>query len=108
MKHTRMVLRLLKDVGVTLKLQKRAFFTNKVDYSGHIIRLGRLGVDSHTAEAICELKTTTTVTDLRSFLGLCNVLKRSVPNFVRIVSLLSRHLKKTQAKDLELSEKDEL
>lgn len=34
--YTRLVLGLLKDDGVTVKLEKRAFFTNQIDYLGHV------------------------------------------------------------------------
>lgn len=59
-----MVLWLLKNGGVTLELQKNAFFTNRIDYSSHNIRCGQLAVTSHTADAIGKLETPTKVTEI--------------------------------------------
>lgn len=97
--HTRIVSRLLKIDGITLKLYKCAFFLNRIDYWGHIIRAGRLEVANHTAEANRKLKTPTIVNELRFLFGLCNVFQEIVINSERIASCLSRRLKKTEAKD---------
>lgn len=97
-KHTGVVSRLFKDAGVALKVPNSAFLTNKVDYLGHVIWSGRLIVASHSSDAVRERKTPYTVTELQSFVGLCNVFKRSVLNFASIASPLSGSLKKTQAK----------
>lgn len=41
-KHTRSVLRVLKVIGVTVKLKMGALFTNGTNYLGHVIKLGNL------------------------------------------------------------------
>lgn len=68
MEHTGTALCLQKNAGLTLKVEKSAFFTSWIDCSGHIIRPSRLEDANHTADAICKLKTGNTVTELRSFL----------------------------------------
>lgn len=67
-KYTEMVLRLLKNTGVTPKFNNGPFFTNRTNYIGHIIRSGRPKVTNHTTDEIRELKRLTTVTELRCFL----------------------------------------
>lgn len=65
-KHTGMVLGLLMNAGVAFTVKKYAIFTNKVQYLGPFMRLGRLEVAHHAAEVIHELWTPTAVTELRS------------------------------------------
>jgi len=82
--HVHRVLRLLCDAEVTLRLPKCRFFRQTVEYLGHEIKPGRLGVmDAHT-RALREARFHTTRTQVRSFLGMCNVFRRFVPNFARM------------------------
>lgn len=103
-----MTLRRLKDADVALKPQKYAFSTNRTDYLDHIISPSRLEVANHIADAIRELEIPITVPQLQSILRLCNVFKRLVLNFARIVSPFQALLKQIQAKDLRAVEKDDL
>lgn len=82
--HTQLVLSLLMGTGVTLKLKSCPFSTNKIDFLGHVIRPGRLEVANRTTDGICDLKEATTKTELRSFIGFCNVFRGSIPNFACI------------------------
>lgn len=66
--QVRQVLTLLRNAGVTLKLRKCEFFTNSIDFLGHVIRPGQLEVSSHTVDVIRDLKPPTNFTELRSFL----------------------------------------
>lgn len=77
--HVRHVLTLLHDDGVILKLKKCRFFTDTIDYLSHVIRPRRSEIASHTTDAIRGLQTPTSPTELRSFLGLCNVSAASYP-----------------------------
>jgi len=89
------VLRLLRDAGVTLRLPKCRFFRKTVKYLGHEIKRGRLGVmDAHT-RALREAHFPTTRTQVRSFVGMCNVLRRLVPNFERMAAPLTDLMKST-------------
>lgn len=66
-KHTRMVLRPVKDTSRALELRKRTFFKNKINTFDHIIRHDRAGVDNHTVDGIRELRTLTSVTEQGCF-----------------------------------------
>ena len=65
-----------------------------MDYIGHVIRPGPLGVATKNTEAVKRFKEPTAQTELRSFLGLCNVYQRFVPNFARTSAPLNAFLKK--------------
>jgi len=87
--HVDRVMRLLRDAGVTLRLPKCRFFRKAVEYLGHEIKQGRLGVmDAHT-RALREARFPTTRTQVRRFVGMCNVFRRFVPNFARMTAPLT-------------------
>lgn len=84
--QVRRVLRSLNKNGMTLKLKKSKLLADIIDYSGHVIRPGRLEHAEHTIDAVMKLKHRTTQTELRSFLILCNVCRRFVPTLVHIAA----------------------
>lgn len=61
-----------------------------------VIRPRRLEIALHTTDAISGLKTPTNLTELRSFLGLCNVFRRFAPNFTFLAAPLNMKLKINQ------------
>ena len=72
-KHLGKILAILKEAGLSLKLKKCNFFTKIIDYLGHVIRPGKLEVAEKNTAALQGFKEPTTQTQLRSFLGMCNV-----------------------------------
>ena len=87
--HVAEALTLLGNAGLSLKLSKCHFFSETVDYLGHVIRPGRLGVAEKNTTALRTAPLPRTQTELRSFLGLCNVYRRFVPRFSALAAPLN-------------------
>ena len=94
--HVHEVLSVLKDAGISLKLTKCRFFESSVGYLGHVIRPGKLEIASNNLKSIELAKPPGNQTELKSFLGMCNVYRRFVPNFARIASPLNAKTSKKQ------------
>jgi Reverse transcriptase (RNA-dependent DNA polymerase) len=80
---------LLGQAGLSLKLKKCHVFAETVDYLGHVIRPGRLRVAEKNTVALTTAPPPRTQTELRSFLGLCNVYRKSVPKLSAILAPLN-------------------
>lgn len=90
--HIREVLAPLRKASATLQLKNCLFLADTRDYSGHVIVPRRLKIAMHTAKAIPGHQSPTLLTDLRSFLNLCNIFRRFEPYFPRIAALLNKRL----------------
>jgi len=77
------VLHRLREAGVTLNLEKCTWFSDEVEYLGHIVRPGQLHVRNKKVDALKHAKLPTKQTQLKSFLGLCNVYRRLVKDFAK-------------------------
>lgn len=64
---------LLQIEGVTLKLKKLSFFTEKTNYICYFMRPRPLEVVTHTIDAIKELRLPTNITGMCSLLRACSV-----------------------------------
>ncbi|WP_230409877.1 reverse transcriptase domain-containing protein, partial [Undibacterium fentianense] len=96
LEHLREVLALLSKAGVTLKAEKCHLFETEVEYLGHVLSPGELRVNEKNIKALRHARQPKTQTELKSFLGMCNVYRR----FVRDYALIARPLTKLTSKKL--------
>lgn len=99
---------LLCDNGVAFKLKKFKIFINTVCFLV-MLTPWTLAVLQHIIDKILDLKPQRNITELQSFLGLCNDFRRFVPSFTRIATtLLNRKLQEDQSSHFEKLAQDEL
>ena len=87
-----------------MKVSKCTFFSDKIEYLGHIIKPGRLEVDEANTRSLRDARPPTTKTQLRSFLGLVNVYRRFIEDFAKVSGPLNELLKKGAPDKFELNE----
>ena len=88
-KHLRIVLQLLKEKQLYAKFKKCEFWLEEVGFLGHIINKEGISVDLAKIEAIKDWPRPTSVTEVRSFLGLAGYYRRFVEGFFKIAVPLS-------------------
>ena len=94
LRHVDEILTALEEAGVTLKITKCYFFQREVEYLGHIIKPGHLEVDRAKTASLRDAKPPSSKTELRSFLGMCNVYRRFISEFTNWARPLNKLLKK--------------
>ena len=95
-RHVDEILGALRRAGVSLKLRKCSFFTNEVKYLGHVIRPGTMEIDGVATASLKSARAPRTQSEVRSFLGMCNVYRRFVVNFSHIAEPLNALLRAGQ------------
>ena len=98
-RHLDTILSLLWSSGISLKLKKRSFFQPKVHYLGHVISPGKLSVADMVADAFKTFTFPRTLTQVRLFLGACNVY-RFVKGFAKIARPLTDMTRKDSDPDI--------
>jgi Reverse transcriptase (RNA-dependent DNA polymerase) len=84
MAHFDAVLHRIYRAGLTLNLSKCHLFKDTVDYLGQFIRPGQRSVAEKNTAALKDMTHPTTQTELRLFLGICNVYRLFVKCFAKI------------------------
>jgi hypothetical protein len=87
--HVKEVLNRLKKHDLTAKLEKCLFHTNKLAFLGYIITDEGISMDPKKTSAISNFPTPTNVSQLRSFLGLCNFYRGFISNYSYIAKPLT-------------------
>ena len=94
MTHVRKTLEILRQNQLYAKVSKCAFFQSSVEYLGHIVSAEGLAVDPAKVKAVQEWKVPTSVTEIRSFLGLARYYRRFIPQFAKIAAPLTNLTRK--------------
>nr|XP_029152419.1 uncharacterized protein LOC114926116 [Arachis hypogaea] len=92
--HLRIVLQILKERKLYATLSKCEFWKEEVKFLGHVVSKGGIAVDPSKVEAMMEWERLTTVTEVRSFLGLTGYYRRFIEGFSRIALPMTKLTRK--------------
>jgi hypothetical protein len=92
--YLRLVLQKLRDHKLYAKLRKCEFWLKQVAFLGHVILKGGISMDPSKVQDVLSWKTPTSVSDIRSFLGLAGYYRRFIEGFSRISKPMTGLLEK--------------
>ncbi|GJY11216.1 putative nucleotidyltransferase, ribonuclease H [Tanacetum coccineum] len=92
--HLRTVLQILRQEKLYAKFSKCEFWLSKVAFLGHIVSAEGITMDPAKVEAITKWPRPTSVTEVRSFLGLAGYYRRFVEGFSRLALPLTKLMRK--------------
>ncbi|GJS25791.1 retrotransposon protein, putative, ty3-gypsy subclass [Tanacetum coccineum] len=93
-RHLRIVLEILRQKKLYAKFLKCEFWLQQVAFLGHIVSADGIIMDPSKVEAITKWPRPTTVTEVRSFLGLAGYYRRFVEGFSRLALPLTQLMRK--------------
>ncbi|XP_073124977.1 uncharacterized mitochondrial protein AtMg00860-like [Henckelia pumila] len=92
--HLRTVLQILRERQLYAKLSKCEFRIDRLVFLGHVISRDGVFVDPSKTEAILNWSCPTTVSEIRSFLGMAGYYRRFMENFSQIAKPLTQQTRK--------------
>jgi hypothetical protein len=92
--HLWIVLQQLRDHQLYAKFNKCAFWLKEVPFLGHVISIEGIAVDPSKIQEVLDWKSSTSVTQIRSFLKLAGYYHRFITNFSKITKPMTKLLEK--------------
>ncbi|KAL0536771.1 hypothetical protein IC582_025732 [Cucumis melo] len=92
--HLRVVLETFQSNKLYAKFSKCEFWLKQVSFLGHVVSKARVSVDPAKIEAVTGRPRPSTVSEVRSFLGLASYYRQFVENFSRIATPLTQLTRK--------------
>ena len=93
-KHVRQVLQRLRENKLYARPSKCTFFTDTIEYLGHVIGPNGIKPNPSLVKAIVTFPQPRTLKELQSFLGLANYYRKFIENYSRIAAPLTDALQK--------------
>ena len=91
------VMERLREKGLTLNSDKCQFRISKIEFMGHVLSEKGIAPTEEEVKAILEARRPTTVSEVRSFLGLVNFCLRFIPDLATTAEPLRRLTRKDVA-----------
>ena len=91
--HVETILKKLQDNQLYAKIEKCEFFKSEVEFLGHIISKNGIKTDPSKIKAITDWPTPKSITDVRSFHGICNFYRRFISKFSEVAAPITDTLK---------------
>jgi hypothetical protein len=92
--HLRLVLQKLREHKLYAKRSKCEFWLKEVSFLGHIVSNGGIAIDPSKVEGVLNWKPPTTVSEIRSFLGLAWYYRRFIEGFSKLAKPMTALLEK--------------
>ncbi|XP_016205988.1 uncharacterized protein LOC107646310 [Arachis ipaensis] len=92
--HLRTILQILKDMKLYAKFSKCEFWKSEVKFLGHVVSKQGIAVDPAKVEAVMNWERPTSVTKIRSFLGLVGYYRRFIKGFSQLALPLTKLTRK--------------
>jgi hypothetical protein len=93
-RHLCVILERLRDYQLYIKFSKCAFWLKEVSFLGHIISAEGIAVDPSKVQEVLHWRSTRSVTQIRSFLGLAEYYHQFILNFSKITKSMTKLLEK--------------
>ncbi|GKV43664.1 hypothetical protein SLEP1_g50928 [Rubroshorea leprosula] len=94
--HLAIILQILREKKLYAKFDKCEFWLNHISFLGHIVSKDGISVDPSKVEAVVKWERPTSVTEVRSFLGLAGYYIRFVEGYSKISGPLTQLTRKNQ------------